>query len=567
MQRTEGVRRWRLLLYRLGASPIAGAAGPAVWVAVVVLLGVGAATLARLDGIDGHHPGDRVAAGARPARSNACRRPAVANASARIVFTAEGRGTLIESAKAAAIKQALKKVGGPAARGGRRRSVRGQGDRPRRADGDRASPLRHPAGRDDRRAAAGPADGRTQRPVGRRQVEFGGSAISDWTLSQIPEIVAVGIAAVVLLITFGSLVAAGLPLLTAVVGVGVGLLGHRDRHPLLRPAVGRRSCSRSCSASRSASTTRCSSSRATGTSSRRALGRGGRRARRRRPPVRRCVFAGLTVIIALAALAVVGIPFLTAMGLAAAGTVLVAVLVALTLLPALLGFAGERVLGRRGRAARDTEGDAGKAPWAPAGRASSSASASRSSSRSCWRCWRCALPARDLRLGLPDDGSAPSGTTQRAPTTRSPRAFGAGLQRAAGRGRRPAGVDDAEAAAAAIRRTSAPCRASSSSRRPRSNEAGDTAILTVIPTSGPSDQATTDLVKAIREHAARLGAARPAPTALVTGETAMAIDISQKLQARAPPVPGGRRRARVRPAHAWCSARSSCRSRRRSASC
>ena len=63
------------------------------------------------------------------------------------------------------------------------------------------------------------------------------------------------------------------------------------------------------------------------------------------------MFAGLTVVIALAGLSVVGIPFLTVMGLAAAGTVAVAVLVAITLLPALLGFAGDRVLPRRQRRA------------------------------------------------------------------------------------------------------------------------------------------------------------------------------------------------------------------------
>lgn len=59
------------------------------------------------------------------------------------------------------------------------------------------------------------------------------------------------------------------------------------------------------------------------------------------------VFAGLTVVIALAGLAVVNIPILTKLGLAAAFTVAVAVLVALTLLPALLGFAGRRALARR----------------------------------------------------------------------------------------------------------------------------------------------------------------------------------------------------------------------------
>lgn len=58
------------------------------------------------------------------------------------------------------------------------------------------------------------------------------------------------------------------------------------------------------------------------------------------------VFAGVTVVIALAGLAVVNLPMLTAMGLAAAGAVVVSVLVAVTLVPALLGFAGERVLGK-----------------------------------------------------------------------------------------------------------------------------------------------------------------------------------------------------------------------------
>jgi RND superfamily putative drug exporter len=55
------------------------------------------------------------------------------------------------------------------------------------------------------------------------------------------------------------------------------------------------------------------------------------------------VFAALTVIIALCGLSIVGIPFLTYMGVAAAVSVLIALLIAVTLLPALLGFAGHRV--------------------------------------------------------------------------------------------------------------------------------------------------------------------------------------------------------------------------------
>ena len=55
-------------------------------------------------------------------------------------------------------------------------------------------------------------------------------------------------------------------------------------------------------------------------------------------------FAGTTVLIALAALSIVNIPFLTVMGLAAAGAVVVAVLAAVTLVPAMLGFAGDALL-------------------------------------------------------------------------------------------------------------------------------------------------------------------------------------------------------------------------------
>ena len=73
------------------------------------------------------------------------------------------------------------------------------------------------------------------------------------------------------------------------------------------------------------------------------------------------VFAGLTVIIALCGLSIVGIPFLAVMGIGAAGTVLVAVAVALTLLPALLGFAGSRLAPKPGsRAARREAADAAR---------------------------------------------------------------------------------------------------------------------------------------------------------------------------------------------------------------
>src|SRR5205085_2663099 len=76
------------------------------------------------------------------------------------------------------------------------------------------------------------------------------------------------------------------------------------------------------------------------------------------------VFAGATVIVALAALSVVGIPFVAAMGLAAAATVAVAVAVAITLVPALFGFAGPRLAkGKRFSTGRRADAPAFGARW------------------------------------------------------------------------------------------------------------------------------------------------------------------------------------------------------------
>ena len=147
----------------------------------------------------------------------------------------------------------------------------------------------------------------------------------------------------VLAITLGSLLAAGLPLLTALFGVGIGVTGltalsgvidGRPRPPrslamMLGLAVGIDYALFILSRYRQnlgdGLEPREAAARATATAG------------------SAVVFAGLTVIIALVGLLVVNIPFLTVMGLAAAGTVAIAVLIAITLLPALLGFAGDRV--------------------------------------------------------------------------------------------------------------------------------------------------------------------------------------------------------------------------------
>lgn len=161
--------------------------------------------------------------------------------------------------------------------------------------------------------------------------------------------IGLAIAAIVLLITLGSVVAAGLPLLMAILGVGISVGGAyafskfipmTDITPALALMVGlavgidyalfivnrqrRMILDQGLSAREAAS---------------RAVGTAGSAV----------FFAGLTVIIALCGMLVIQITFLSAMALVAATTVLVNVLIALTLLPALLGLAGERICTSKAR--------------------------------------------------------------------------------------------------------------------------------------------------------------------------------------------------------------------------
>ncbi len=191
-------------------------------------------------------------------------------------------------------------------------------------------------------------------------VETGGSAMdSGGGPGGTAEIVGLAAAAVVLLFTFGSLAAAGLPLLTAVVGVAVSLFGivllagplglSADTLTLgmmLGLAVGIDYALFVVSRYREERGRGLPPQEAAGVT----VGTAGSAV----------VFAGVTLVIALAGLSVVGIPTLTKMGLAAAGAVTVAVLVALTVVPALLGFWPNAVLSRKVRKARlITLGDRG----------------------------------------------------------------------------------------------------------------------------------------------------------------------------------------------------------------
>lgn len=174
-------------------------------------------------------------------------------------------------------------------------------------------------------------------------VSLGGQIYSQSMPTITPtELIGVGIALVVLIITFGSFLAAGMPLLTALLGVGISIslifvatafAKVTSTTPMLALMLGLAVgidyalfiISRHQDELRKGDTPAEAAARANGTAG------------------SAVIFAGLTVMIALLGLGIAGIPFLTTMGVAAAVGVGVSVLISITLIPALLGFAGERL--------------------------------------------------------------------------------------------------------------------------------------------------------------------------------------------------------------------------------
>ena len=372
--------------------------------------------------------------------------------------------------------------------------------------------------------------------TGGLDVEFSGTAAAEAEpAGGAGELIAVVAAAVILLLMFGSIIAAGLPLLTALLGVAVGMAGittltgfvelsatapilalmlglavgidyalfitSRYRHELLSGRDGEEAAGRAVATAGSA-----------------------------------VVFAGLTVVIALAGLFVVNIPFLTAMGLGAASTVVVAVLVALTLLPALFGFAGLKVLGRKGRAALDTEGDA-----SASGRPPMSARWASLVVRhkvpvlavTVVGLLIIAVPTASLETSFPDEGQQSEETTQRRAYDLLAEGFGAGSN---GPLIVVVEADDPGAAAPALEAVTASfarVEGVIAVAPPIPNETGDTFLLTVVPESGPADVETKLVVDRLRAAAPALEESTGTRLS-VTGSTALTVDVTEKLTGALP---------------------------------
>ncbi|MGW0912943.1 MMPL family transporter [Streptomyces sp. NPDC002784] len=359
-------------------------------------------------------------------------------------------------------------------------------------------------------------------------VEAGGTALEDGGgPGGAAEAIGIAIAAVVLLVTFGSLAAAGLPLLTAVIGVGVsmatilalsGALGLSTTTGTLAMMLGLAVgidyalfvVSRYREERAKGAAPQEAAALATGTAG------------------SAVVFAGLTVVIALAGLSVVGIPMLTKMGLAAAGAVVVGVLIALTLVPAFLGFWPDAVLSRRARRrgrTEETAQDNGGTRWA----------------RFVLRrplpvlllgvvgLGALAIPVADLQLGMPGDEAKSTSTTERRAYDALAEGFGPGFNGPLTVVVDARGAEDPKAATATVAEEIGGTEGVVSVSPARFNEAGDTAVLSVVPATAPTDEKTKDLVTAIRGERPDVESATGA-TFDVTGTTALNIDIAEKVQ-------------------------------------
>jgi putative drug exporter of the RND superfamily len=393
------------------------------------------------------------------------------------------------------------------------------------------------------------------------QVELGGQAIEATEQAGFGISTAVGLLAaiVVLLLTFGSLVAMGLPILTALFGLGTGLgaialFTHVVDTPefsselaaMIGLGVGIDYALFILTRFREAYVTPGPTFGDARESVVQAMDTAGRAV----------LFAGCTVVIALLGMMLLGVDFLYGVAISASIGVLLVMLASLTLLPAMLTFAGKRLARpsrrarRRAAKAADTSDAPAPAPAATVAATGAGAGGSPSPSGA-WLRWSTfverrprtiaivsalvmlaiAAPATALRLGSSDASNDPSDQTTHRAYELLARGFGQGfngplLVVAKVPQRSPA----ATSLASAITRT----RGVASVVPPKLNPAGDVAAITVYPSSSPQAYATTQLVERLREHVVPPVEAATGARAYVGGVTAGSVDFAKTLGQKLP---------------------------------
>ena len=369
------------------------------------------------------------------------------------------------------------------------------------------------------------------------EVEYNGSVYPGWRLpiSEMPELIGLVIAFIILMNTFGAFAAAGMPILGAIVGVITTLMGITALASVVTIASASTTVALmlglSCGIDYglfilSRHRTNLLNGMTPEESVPLAMGTAGSSV----------VFAALTVIIALCGLTVVGIPFLTVMGLAAAASVAVALLIALTLLPAMLGFAGTKVasftrlpllgaraerVARRSAANPDSTAGAGWARFVVRYRALVLVAG-------IVLLGVLALPALKIQLGLPSGASQSPGNTQRKAYDLTTEAFGAGFNGALLVVAQGAGTPAAtEQIATALTKFADVAKVT-----PVAEQNG-VSLIRLIPDSGPNASATSTLVHTLRDNRAAIEGNTGAQI-LIGGTTASNIDVSAKLSSALP---------------------------------
>jgi len=360
-------------------------------------------------------------------------------------------------------------------------------------------------------------------------VQLGGQAIeqTEQTSLGVSSTVGVLAAAIVLLIAFGSLLAMLLPIVTAIAGVGGGLMAiapltHAmnvvDIAPILGALIGLGVgidyalfiVTRHRRGLQSGLTPEEAAVKALDTSGRAVL------------------FAGSTVCIALLGILILGVSFLNGLAVASALTVVFTVLAAVTLLPALLGVFGMRVLSRRQRRGVVAPREptlwarwAGTAERRPAILAAAAAVVM----------LVLAIPLLSLRLGSSDQGNAPSSTTTRQAYDLLADGFGPGFNGPlllVAQTRTPA-----DAAALRTLEASLPTVADVTSVRQVAATSG-TEVIQVTPGTSPEAKATSDLISTLRNDTIPASAHGTTLRVYVGGVTATFADFATVVDAKLP---------------------------------
>ncbi|WP_416974391.1 MMPL family transporter [Streptomyces sp. 4F14] len=368
--------------------------------------------------------------------------------------------------------------------------------------------------------------------TGQLRVEVGGEAARGAQEQEAPtaELAGIGAALVILVLLFGSLLAASLPLVTALfavggaigltalashlftvadftppilmlVGLGVGvdyalLIFYRYRHELLAGA-GPEEAGRT------------------------ALDSAGRTV----------FFAGCTVIVALLGLVALGLGSLQGIALAVAVTVLVTMAASLVLLPALLALCGARI---QRHVLKQRAGNAGKGRKAEGDRWRAMARAVQCRPVPTLLVGAFALlalsaPALGMRLGFADSGNDPAGTTSRHAYDLLAEGFGPGFN-----GPLVVLVKGGRAAGEAVRGELAVTEGVAQASPALPSEDGALSTVFVYPATSPQSEGTVDLVHRLREDIAPPLEHATGAEVLVGGATAASQDVSETLAARLP---------------------------------